>query len=113
MLIKEYGIGAIAESVETWASRSEWEAEQTPMKEPGGQPMYLGPGFIAMLNGTCETVDLVTIQLTGTQFYLARIKGRLHHRGRSLPRRQRGSVAGALKRAPGVPYCSVPLLEIH
>lgn len=94
MLIKEYGIGAIAESVETWASKSEWEAEQTPMEGPGGQPVYLGPGFIAspwlfaladgsatpndanpiaMLNGICEAVELVTNQLTGTQFYLTRI----------------------------------------
>lgn len=94
MLIKEYGIGAIAESVETWASRSEWEAEQSPVEGPSGQPVYLGLGFIAspwllaladgsatpndanpiaMLNGRCEAVELVTNQLTGTQFYLTRI----------------------------------------
>lgn len=105
----------ITESVETWASRSEWEAGQTPMEGPGGQPVYLGPGFIAnpwlsalaegsattndanpiaILNGTCETVDLLTNQLTRTQVCT---QGRLHHRGRSLPRRKRGSLAGAVE----------------
>lgn len=85
-----YRISAFSMNMQVFDSVEEWKQGQTPMEGPGGEEVYMGPGFIAspwlfqiygdesavekanplaMLNGECEAVELVTNELTGNQWY--------------------------------------------
>lgn len=100
IILEEYFIGAIAEEMTVFDSVDEWKKHQEPIKvgeglpEGVGQELYLGPGFvtspwlfalaedpdqldranpIAILNAECETVELVTNELTGKKWYRVEI----------------------------------------